>query len=49
MRFFEGSKVNQVNSPKRKERGKRNPKTEEKVNPRKAELNKYESVVKCSN
>jgi hypothetical protein len=36
MRFFEGNKVNQVNSSKRK--GKRSPKTEEKVNPRKAKL-----------
>uniref|UniRef100_A0A2N9IZD2 G-patch domain-containing protein n=1 Tax=Fagus sylvatica TaxID=28930 RepID=A0A2N9IZD2_FAGSY len=35
------NKVNQVNSPKKE--GKRSPKTEEKVNPRKAELSKYES------
>jgi hypothetical protein len=38
MRFFQGNKVNQVNSPKKKKKRKeeRNPKTEEKVNPRKA-------------
>jgi hypothetical protein len=39
MRFFEGNQVNQVNSQKKKKRkGERNPKTEEKVNPRKAKL-----------
>jgi hypothetical protein len=45
MRFFEGNKVNQVNSPppqkkkkKKKRKGERNPKTEEKVNPRKVKL-----------
>ena len=46
MRFFEGNKVNQVNFPK-KRKGERNPKTEEKVNPRKAKLSEYESLVKC--
>jgi hypothetical protein len=36
-----------VNSQKKKEKrkGERNPKTEEKVNPRKAELSEYESLV----